>query len=51
LRRLPSNLLERRQHFLKAAAGATRTEVVAAELFEEFFVSMNYSMPAPNAGL
>ncbi len=41
----------RRQHFLKAAAGATRTEIVAAELLLELLAAMDYAYAALNLSL
>jgi hypothetical protein len=46
LRLLPSNLPVRRQQFLKPPPGATRTQVVAAEFFYEFFFAVNDLRPA-----
>jgi hypothetical protein len=45
----PSNLPERRQHFLKAASGTAGTEIVAAELLEKLLVSVNDSFTALHA--
>jgi len=35
------------QHFLKAAAGATRTQVIPAKLLEQFLVAVHHSSAAP----
>jgi hypothetical protein len=43
---LPSNLPVRRQQRLKAAAGATRAQVVAAEFFDEFFLAVDHARAA-----
>jgi hypothetical protein len=47
---LPSYLPVRRQQRLKAAAGATGAQVVAAEFFDEFFLAVNYSRAALHFG-
>jgi hypothetical protein len=43
---LPSYLPVRRQQRLKAAARATRAQIVAAEFFDEFFFAVNHARPA-----
>jgi len=40
----------RRQQRLKAAAGATGAQVVAAEFFHEFFLAVNHSRAALHFG-
>ena len=40
----------RRQQRLKAAAGATGAQVVAAEFFDEFFLAVNHSRSALHFG-
>ena len=40
----------RRQQRLKAAAGATRAHVVAAEFFDEFFFAVDHSRAALHFG-
>jgi hypothetical protein len=47
---LPSYLPVRRQQRLKAAAGATWTQVVAAEFFDEFFFAVNHLRSALHFG-
>jgi hypothetical protein len=47
---LPSYLPVRRQQRLKAAAGATRTQVVAAEFFDEFFFAVDHTRAALHFG-
>jgi hypothetical protein len=47
---VPSYLPVRRQQRLKAATGATRAQVVAAEFFDEFFFTVNYSRAALHFG-
>jgi len=39
------------QHFLKAATGATRTEIIPAKLLEQFLVAVNHPGAAPYVGL
>jgi hypothetical protein len=38
------------QQFLKPTAGSARAWIIATELFEQFFVSMNHSAPALDLG-
>jgi hypothetical protein len=47
---LPSNLRVRRQQRLKAAAGVTWAQVVAAEFFDEFLLAVNHSCAALHFG-
>ena len=47
---MPSYLPVRRQQRLKAAAGATRAQVVAAEFFDEFFLAVNHLRSALHFG-
>jgi hypothetical protein len=47
---LPSYLPVRRQQRLKAAAGTTWAQVVAAEFFDEFFFAVNHACPALHFG-
>jgi len=47
---VPSYLPVRRQQRLKAAAGATRAQVVAAEFFDEFFFAVDHSRSALHFG-
>ena len=47
---LPSYLPVHRQQRLKAAAGATGAQVVAAEFFDEFFLAVNHSRAALHFG-
>jgi hypothetical protein len=37
------------QHFLKPARGSARAQVVAAELFAQFFIAMDDAMTALHA--
>jgi hypothetical protein len=47
---MPSYLPVWRQQRLKAAAGATWTQVVAAEFFDEFFFAVNHTRSALHFG-
>ena len=50
LRRLPSNKPERMQHFLKPPAGTAGTQIVASQLFNEVFVTVDYAMAFFDSG-
>jgi hypothetical protein len=51
LRSLPSKPPERRQHFLKSASRAARTQIVAPELLGQFVVAVHDAVAAPHLRL